>query len=62
MKMRFLILGSNGMAGHMLYLYLKSKSYSVTGFAKSNPYQFDNIVIGNALDTVLIEKVIKKKK
>jgi dTDP-4-dehydrorhamnose reductase len=59
MKMRFLILGSNGMAGHMLYLYLKSKSYSVTGFAKSNPYQFDNIVIGNALDTVLIEKVIK---
>lgn len=58
--MRFLILGSNGMAGHMLYLYLKSKGYTVTGFAKSNPHQFDNIIIGNALDATSVEKVVKE--
>ena len=58
--MRFLILGSNGMAGHMLYLYLKSKGYTVTGFAKSNPHQFDDIIIGNALDATSVEKVVKE--
>lgn len=58
--MKFLILGSNGMAGHMLYLYLKSKGHDVTGFAKSNQYQFDNVIIGNALDSSLIEKIVKE--
>jgi len=58
--MRFLILGSNGMAGHMLYLYLKSKGYTVSGFAKSNPHQFDDIIIGNALDATSVEKVVKE--
>jgi len=58
--MRFLILGSNGMAGHMLYLYLKGKGYTVTGFAKSNPHQFDDIIIGNALDATSVEKVVKE--
>lgn len=56
--MKYLILGSNGMAGHIVYLYLKSQGYIVDGFAKSNQYQFDNIVIGDAMDIVLLEKQI----
>lgn len=34
--MKILILGSNGMAGHMLVKYLKHKKYSVTTAARSN--------------------------
>lgn len=58
--MKYLILGSNGMAGHMIYLYLKNQGHNVTGFAKSNQYQFENILIGDAMDSVLVETIIKK--
>lgn len=49
--MKYLILGSNGMAGHIVYLYLKSLGHEVDGFAKTNQYQFDSVVIGDAMDT-----------
>ena len=32
--MRFLILGCNGMAGHMISLYLKEQGYEVDGYAR----------------------------
>ena len=32
--MRILILGCNGMAGHMIGLYLKERGYNVEGFAR----------------------------
>jgi dTDP-4-dehydrorhamnose reductase len=56
--MKFLILGSNGMAGHIIYLYLKSQGHEVDGFSRTNQYKFDNIVIGDAMDTVLLERQI----
>jgi dTDP-4-dehydrorhamnose reductase len=56
--MKYLILGSNGMAGHIVYLYLKSQGHEVDGFARTNQYQFDNIIIGDAMDTVYLEKQI----
>lgn len=56
--MKYLILGSNGMAGHIVYLYLKSQGHQVDGFARTNQYQFDNIVIGDAMDTDQLEKQI----
>lgn len=57
--MKYLILGSNGMAGHMIYLYLKNQGHDVTGFAKSNQYKFDNIIQGNALDSLFVERIVK---
>lgn len=56
--MKYLILGSNGMAGHIIYSYLKIQGHEVVGLAKSNQYQFDNILIGDAMNTVLLEKHI----
>ena len=34
--MKILVLGSNGMAGHMIYSYLKSLSYDVTGYTRKD--------------------------
>jgi len=56
--MKYLILGSNGMAGHIVYLYLRSQGHEVNGFARTNQYQFDNIVIGDAMNTVQLENQI----
>ena len=32
--MKFLILGCNGMAGHMISLYLSGQGYEVEGYAR----------------------------
>lgn len=32
--MKFLVIGCNGMAGHMISLYLKEQGHHVTGFAR----------------------------
>lgn len=57
--MRFLILGCNGMAGHMISLYLKEKGYDVTGFARKKS-KFIKTICGDALDINLLEKIIKE--
>ena len=37
--MKFLVLGCNGMAGHMISLYLKEQGHQVWGFARrSSPF------------------------
>lgn len=58
--MKYLVLGSNGMAGHIIYLYLRSQGHEVTGFSRSNAFNFDNIIIGDALDFKSLELVISK--
>lgn len=58
--MKYLILGSNGMAGHIVYAYLKSTGHEVTGFARNNQYQFDNILLGDAMNTTLLKEQIVK--
>ena len=57
--MKFFILGCNGMAGHIIALYLKEQGHQVVGFARSKS-DFVDTVIGDAFDTDLIEKCIKK--
>ena len=57
--MKFFILGCNGMAGHIIALYLKEQGHKVVGFARSKS-DFVDTVIGDAFDTDLIEKCIKK--
>lgn len=55
--MKFLILGSNGMAGHIISLYMKEKGHSVTGFARNNSSLVPTIV-GDAGNTEMLRGII----
>ena len=57
--MKFLILGCNGMAGHMITLYLKEQGYEVDGFARSES-RLVKTIKGDARDTDLLERTIKE--
>lgn len=57
--MKFLVLGCNGMAGHMLSLYLNEQGYEMDGFArKESP--FIHTIVGDARDTDLLRNTIEK--
>lgn len=45
-----LVLGSIGMAGHLISLYFKEKGYNVTAYSMQ-PFPYCNNIIGNALET-----------
>lgn len=55
--MKFLVLGCNGMAGHIISLYLKERGHDVLGFARSKS-KFIDTVIGDATDASLIREII----
>lgn len=59
--MRFLILGCNGMAGHMVSLYLKEKGHQVTGFAREDAGIVDTVT-GDARNLELIRKTVEEGK
>lgn len=58
--MRFLIIGCNGMAGHVISLYLSAQGHDVTGYARQKS-RFVNTVIGDATDFDGIKKHILKR-
>ncbi len=49
--MKVLVLGSNGMAGHIVVRYLKSKGYSVSTAARSNADYYLNVEYPNIAAT-----------
>ena len=55
--MRFLILGCNGMAGHMISLYLKEEGHDVLGLAREKS-EFVNTVVGDAMDVSFIKELV----
>lgn len=55
--MKYLILGCNGMAGHMTSLYLKNQGNEVVGFARKKSEIVDTI-IGDAMDSTLLKEII----
>lgn len=57
--MEFLVLGCNGMAGHMVSLYLKSKGYNVTGFARK-PSPYVPTIVGDAVDFSFLKEIVEK--
>lgn len=57
--MKFFILGCNGMAGHVIAIYLKEQGHEVVGFART-PSDFVETVIGDAYDTKFIEKCLSE--
>ncbi len=54
--MKYLILGSEGMAGHMIACYLKERGHEVTGFARRKSWCCPTI-IGDACDEVFLKKI-----
>ena len=59
--MKFFILGCNGMAGHIISIYLQEQGHEVVGFARSQSI-FVPTVIGDAYDIALIEKSLSEGK
>ena len=47
---KILVLGSIGMAGHIITLYFKEQGYYVTAYSMQ-PFPYCNNIIGNALET-----------
>lgn len=56
--MKFLVLGCNGMAGHLISLYLQEKGYDVTGFARTKSELLHKSIAGDATDCTLLRKII----
>lgn len=56
--MKILVLGCNGMAGHIISLYFKEQGHDVVGFARTQS-DFIETIIGDAYDTELISRCIK---
>lgn len=55
--MKFLVLGANGMAGHVISLYLNESGHDSIGFVRRPTNLFDYI-IGDARNLSLLDKVI----
>lgn len=55
--MKILVLGSNGMVGHLLSIYFKEQGHQVTGFAKAES-RFIDTIIGDATDTALVSSIV----
>ena len=55
--MKFLILGCNGMAGHMISLYLKEQGHDVLGFALTESTLVDSAA-GDAQDAGFMKELI----
>jgi dTDP-4-dehydrorhamnose reductase len=56
--MKFLIFGSEGMAGHMISTYLIEKGHSVRGFSRNNIITQHNTIIGDATDSEFVKEII----
>jgi len=55
--MKFLIVGCNGMAGHLVSAYLKEQGHEVVGFARTKS-RFIKTIIGDALDRESIKSAL----
>jgi dTDP-4-dehydrorhamnose reductase len=60
-KMRYLVLGASGMAGHMISLFLQEQGHEVVGFCRRKvPYV--KTIVGDAADIPLLEEIIRNGK
>lgn len=56
--MKLLVLGCNGMAGHLISLYFKEKGHKVVGFARYKSELLDRTIIGDASDFALLSEIV----
>ena len=54
--MKFLVLGCNGMAGHMISLYLQERGHEVLGFDRRES-KYVKSIVGDARDTENLKKL-----
>ncbi len=57
--MKFLVIGCNGMAGHLISLYLHEQGHDVTGFARSKS-AFVKTILGDATEAVAVRYAVGK--
>ena len=57
--MKILVLGCNGMAGHIISLYFKEQGYNVICFARQRSFLLDHTIIGDASDLLVIKDIIE---
>lgn len=57
--MNVLVLGANGMAGHMIAVLLEESGWNVTRFVRSKKMDKPNTIIGNALNFEELKKIIQ---
>lgn len=57
MQMNVLVLGSSGMAGHMIAIYLQEQGHNVTGFSRRK-ISFVPNVIGDAEDASFLRELV----
>lgn len=55
--MKVLILGSTGMAGHLITLYFKEHGHDVTAYSVT-PFPFTQNVVGNAFDLIQLKSLL----
>lgn len=55
--MKILVLGSIGMAGHLITIYFKERGYEVTAYSM-RPFPYCKNIVGNALETEKFRKVL----
>lgn len=58
--MKILVLGCNGMAGHLISLYFKDLGHEVVGFARQKSELLDCTIVGDASDMPLIKKTLEE--
>lgn len=56
--MKYLVLGCNGMVGHMVAVYLSERGNDVTGFAHKNS-KYVRTIIGDAFNINYVAKIIE---
>ena len=56
--MKVLVLGCNGMAGHLISLYFKEQGHEVVGFARQQSELLDSTIVGDASNMSFIKKTI----
>ena len=61
MTMKFLVLGCNGMAGHIISLYLQEQGYDVLGFGRKSSAYVKSIS-GDARDASLLRDILDEGK
>jgi len=54
---KILVLGSTGMAGHLITIFFKENGYDVTAYSR-RPFQYCKNIVGNALDVENLEQTI----
>ena len=58
--MKILVIGCNGMAGHLISLYFKEKGHDVVGFARKQSLLLDQTILGDAANSSLVYEIVKE--